>query len=131
MENLCPQFTFHKYGEWKIPYQDRLMKLGLTTLKTTRLQSDLIETQKFQIAEPGVSKLLDGIKVNKASGPDNIPARVLKESADATTPILQCIFQKSIDTRTLPQDWCEANVSPIYKKDGRSDPANYRPVSLT
>ena len=69
--------------------------------------------------------------MNKASGPDNIPDRVLKECAAVITQILQCIFQKSIATGTLPQDCCEANVLPIYKKDDRSDPANNHPVSLT
>ena len=28
-------------------------------------------------------------------------------------------------------DWHKANVTPIYKTGNRSDPANYRPVSLT
>ena len=32
---------------------------------------------------------------------------------------------------TLPPDWKTANISPIYKKGNRSQPSNYRPVSLT
>jgi hypothetical protein len=83
------------------------------------------------ITTPGVEKLLRDLKVNKASGPDNIPARVLKECSTAIAPILQKIFQKSINSGTLPTDWLSANVSPIYKKGDRSCPANYRPVSLT
>ena len=35
------------------------------------------------------------------------------------------------DTGELPLDWHKANVSPIFKTGNRSDPANYRPVSLT
>ncbi len=31
----------------------------------------------------------------------------------------------------MPQDWKEANVTPIYKKGTKSSPGNYRPVSLT
>ena len=59
---------------------------------------------EIEIIEPGVCILLDGLKVNKASGPHNIPARVLKECAAAITPILQCIVQKSIATGALLQD---------------------------
>ena len=32
---------------------------------------------------------------------------------------------------TLPHDWRQANVAPIYKKGEKYDAANYRPVSLT
>ena len=46
-------------------------------------------------------------------------------------PILQVIFQKSLDSGKLPHIWKEANVSPIFKKGDKSYPANYRPISLT
>ena len=41
------------------------------------------------------------------------------------------LFQASIDTGYLPHDWRSANITPICKKGDRSDPSNYRPVSLT
>ena len=68
------------------------------------------------ITEPGVAKLLRNIKVNKASGPDNIPNIVLKECATELSPAVACLFQLSIDSGTLPPDWISANVAPIFKK---------------
>ena len=46
-------------------------------------------------------------------------------------PLLTFIFQSSLDQGQLPQDWKSANITPIYKKGNRTDPANYRPISLT
>ena len=68
---------------------------------------------------------------HKASGSDNIPARVLKETAYEITPMLTHLFQQSLDTGDIPHDWRSARVTPIYKKGQRTDPQNYRPVSLT
>ena len=79
----------------------------------------------------GIHKLLQNLNANKASGPDQIPTRVLRETATETAPILQQIFQKSYNTSTCPDDWRDANISPIYKKGDKHNPANYRPVSLT
>ncbi|MES9904902.1 MAG: reverse transcriptase family protein [Sedimenticola sp.] len=79
----------------------------------------------------GIEKLLGKLNPHKASGPDNISARVLNECRKEISPILACIFNKSIQDGTVPDDWCLANVAPIFKKGEKYDPANYRPVSLT
>ena len=42
------------------------------------------------------------------------------------------LFRKSLSEARIPDDWREAHVTPIYKQKGRkSEPGNYRPVSLT
>ena len=45
--------------------------------------------------------------------------------------MLAQLFQHSLDEGKLPNDWKVANVVPIHKKGKRSQPNNYRPVSLT
>ena len=79
----------------------------------------------------GVEKLLVNLNPNKATGPDGISPRVLKEFAHEIAPVLTLIYQRSIDTGILPLDWKQANISPIFKKGERSKASNYRPVSLT
>ena len=46
-------------------------------------------------------------------------------------PVLTFIFQSLLDQGRLLQDWKSANITPIYKKGNRTDPANCRPISLT
>ena len=85
----------------------------------------------LDISVEGVRKLLSELRVNKASGPDNIPNRVLRELADELAPALHLIFTQSLSSNQLPSDWRNANISPIFKKGDRHVASNYRPVSLT
>ena len=41
------------------------------------------------------------------------------------------MFQLSINEGALPSDWKDGNITLIFKKGSRTNPANYRPVSLT
>jgi len=79
----------------------------------------------------GVKKLLDDLDCTKATGPDLIPTRVLKECSSVLAPILAELFQQSIDTGSIPDDWLTANVVAIFKKGNKHEASNYRPVSLT
>ena len=47
------------------------------------------------------------------------------------TPCLFILFSASLKQGIIPTDWKKATVSPIFKKGSRSDPANYRAISLT
>ena len=85
----------------------------------------------INFTQPGIEKLLDNIKPNKAAGPDELPARVLKEVSKEISGVLSMIFQQSYNAGRIPDDWSAARISAIYKKGDKSTPANYRPVSLT
>ena len=79
----------------------------------------------------GITKLLSNLRPDKAAGPDEIRPIVLRELRSEIAPIIQLIFERSLATGEVPSDWTKANVSPIFKKGDKSDPANYRPISLT
>jgi len=85
----------------------------------------------IQIETQGVYALLSELDSHKASGPDDIPARSLKELAYNIAPVLALIFNASLHQRKLPLDWKSATVVPVFKKGTRTDPSNYRPISLT
>ena len=85
----------------------------------------------MSISVDGVKQLLSDIVPHKSSGPDQIPGRLLKLMANEIAPSLSLIYQASLEQSVLPQDWKNALVVPIFKKGSRSQPSNYRPISLT
>ncbi|MBW6351215.1 reverse transcriptase family protein, partial [Pseudomonas aeruginosa] len=83
------------------------------------------------VTEREVLNCLDKLKVNKMPGPDTISPRVLKEAKDELSKPLTLLFNKSLQSGTMPDQWKLANVTPIFKKGSKSLPSNYRPISLT
>ena len=79
------------------------------------------EMPNIMISQEGVLKLLKKINPHKASGPDMIPARILKDLSEVIAPILTIIFQRNLTLREVPEDWKSANVTPIFKKRLKQD----------
>ena len=83
------------------------------------------------VSQAGVLKLLQNIKVDKATGPDGIPGNILKLCAPELAKVFTLLFQASLDQGVVPSDWKTANIVPVFKKGDRSQVENYRPISLT
>ena len=68
---------------------------------------------------------------SSAPGPDGICAFIFKTFIDQLCYPIMKIWKSSIATGKLPEGTALAYITPIYKGGIKSDPANYRPVSLT
>ena len=66
--------------------------------------------------------MLRSLKTDKASGPDGIPPRFLKEFADEWVPVLCCLFCLILISCTYPSSWKQALVQPVPKKIDHSIP---------
>ena len=72
---------------------------------------------KFKITVPGILKQLQNRRIHKAPRPDKIVPRILHDFANILAePLAADIFNKSLETSTLPRDWQTANDVPILKK---------------
>ena len=108
------------------------MKLSALCEYFTKLfQDKKNDKPEIRVTEKGVLKLLQALNISKAAGPDGLRPRVLKELSAELAPILTLLFQASLHQKYLPDIWKHANVNPIYKKGDKTNPSNYRPVSLT
>ncbi|CAM4497687.1 unnamed protein product [Lepidochelys kempii] len=74
---------------------------------------------------------LEKLDEHKSMGPDALHPRVLKKLADVIPEPLAIIFENTWRSGEVPDDWKKANVVPIFKKEKKEDPGNYRPVSFT
>ena len=97
--------------------------------KTACIRSDTIISD-LTLNESMVLAALKALEVGKATGPDEIPAKLLKETASVIAPSLCKIFNKSLQLGSLPSDWKLANVVPVRKKGAEDHVENYRPISL-
>ena len=87
-----------------------------------------LESCQISIAETRL--IIDNIDTNKASGPDDISGRILKEYSREISPSPTVLFNLSLTLGKLPENWKLANISPIFKKGDRENCVNYRPISL-
>ena len=105
--------------------------LGSIPTSRTSFQHTGSELQELEITDDMVLKSLQKLRSDKSPGSDNMSPRLLKEISHVIVNPVKVIFQKSIDSGLVPEDWRTANVCPIYKKGKRNATENYRPISLT
>ena len=83
----------------------------------------------------GVSRafIVDQLKAltpPKSTGLDGIGTRFLKDGADALADVVISLVNLSITLKIVPACTKHAKVIPMYKKKGKLDVGNYRPVSV-
>jgi Reverse transcriptase (RNA-dependent DNA polymerase) len=102
----------------------------LTNIPRKNLETDQVLSSVAITAGKIISKIKN-LRADSAAGPDGIHPRLLKETMYEVAEPLRIIFTRSLNETIVPHDWKSAVVTPIFKKGSRSDPGNYRPVSLT
>ena len=69
--------------------------------------------------------------LNTASGPDDISAQMLHNTALSIALPLSLIFNSSISSCSFPKDWKNAFIVPVPKSTSNPpSPNNFRPISL-
>lgn len=110
--------------------------LGTDDLKTDRLPASNSsvrprpEFNHVHFRPATVRRCLSQLDTSKATGPDNIPAIVLKECATELSKPLAHLFSSCFSHGVQPELWKCARVVPVHKRASRTNYRNYRPVSL-
>ena len=77
-----------------------------------------------------IERKLANLKTNKATGPDDISPKIVKEAGDALLTPLMFLCNMSLKDGYVFSQWKTARVNPVFKKDDETEIGNYRPISL-
>ena len=75
-------------------------------------------------------KEVNNLKIEKAFQKSDIPLKIIKENVDIISYFLYHNFNNSLSCATFPTSMKYADVTPIHKKDDKTDKENYRPISI-
>ncbi len=78
-----------------------------------------------------VRKILKALDETSGTGPDLLPARVLKRCADALALPITLLTRKLVREGRWPDCWRTHWVHSIFKKESKAEAKNYRGVHLT
>ena len=82
------------------------------------------------VVSSDVNEMICTLDQSKASGYDDLPARMLVDAKDFVSEPLAFILNLSFSTGIFPNKLKIARVVPIFKKGDKSNPGNYRPISI-
>ena len=82
------------------------------------------------ICEEEVRACMQSLKLSKASGPDTIPAELIKHGGSGMCQSLTWMFNRSWDMGYLPLDWRTAHITPVPKESHARTPDRFHPISL-
>ena len=89
--------------------------------------------QKFtfkMVSRHEVEQQLKSVKRNKATGLDDLPPCLIKDSAELISAPLAHLINLSLKTIIFPTDWKTGKVIPTYKSGSHYKPDTYRPISV-
>ena len=93
--------------------------------------TDLPYSFEFEeVDESFVLRELSLLKTNKATGLDQINAKLLKDSTSTIASSLTKIFNASLLSQTFPDIWKNGKITPLFKSNDPTSPNNYRPITI-
>ena len=120
MFNFFKKSNFDENAE---SHQNNANQTGENTIHNTSINEPITESE--------VKKAISGLKNNKSRGIDSIVNEHLKSLSHIIAPPLVNILNLVFDSGIIPELWTLGMIKPIYKNKGcKSDPANYRPITL-
>ena len=104
-------------------FQNRLIQLEKEIRPNETLDSPITENE--------IKEALHSLKSNKACGPDQITNEMLKFGAHYLITPLRKLFNSVFTSELYPKNWSTSYISALHKNGPKTDPGNYRGISVT
>ena len=102
----------------------------LESFVSSKLENYITQFNIPNITVEDTLRLIENLPSGKATGPDDISARVLKLVAPVFCYPLSRLFNLSLEKGYFPRKWKVARVTPLYKDGAQDSRDNYRPISV-
>ncbi|CAB3990484.1 Hypothetical predicted protein [Paramuricea clavata] len=130
-DNVLLTFVIRSQSPVFTPQEDLQSNATTTDINDTISSGSPTQSiDQLSVTESDVLRTLKSLDPDKALGPDEIPGRILKVTANQIAPSLTRLFNKSLQVGVVPDEWKLANVVPVFKKGEKDRVENYRPISL-
>ena len=131
--NTCKRFYPELARGLQEKFPNAPNKFTSQTAKNYNAKTSCKVTNDFELSnlsEEAIKNILLSLNTSKAARMDQISATFLRDSADVFAPTLRNIINLSIKLSAFPEECKIAKLKPIFKKGTRTDPQNYRSISL-
>ena len=121
-------------GQYKPAFSDP------TAITSERLQKSLFQIfipigseklEHFTFSRSDIINAINEIDTYSSTAHEDIPAKVIKECKEIIAIPLEILWNYSLHTGDIPPALKEQYITLTFKKGDKTDPANYRPISLT
>ena len=75
-------------------------------------------------------KEVNKLSIKKASQTLDMSVKIIKENKDLISYFVNNNFNNALSSSQYPNGLKYADVTPVFKKDDKSDKSNYRPTSI-
>lgn len=100
------------------------------SLRNNPYHKDVISLdQPISVTE--LSKAISRLSNGKSFGWDLVTNEMLKSSIQSIEKPLLKLLNRCLDLSIYPAQWCQGHIIPIYKSGNKSDPANFRPITIS
>ena len=82
------------------------------------------------IKEKEIEEIVKKLTLGKAGGKDEIVNEILKYGGKEMVRVLWILCSICFDKESIPKDWIDGIIFPIYKNGDKRNPLNYRGITL-
>ncbi len=122
-----------KLCRWKEHFKELLNHAAPPNTAFSPLPSSAAETYSCEVDPPTLEEVCTAVRQlrnNRAPGEDGVPAEVYKTCLDSLGPWQHRVITKVWFCETVPNNWSEAVLLPLFKKKDKRICSNYRGISL-